>query len=134
MGIAPEDKLRIFAPFEQTEQGRKRESGVGLGLAISQELAHRMGGTIEVDSQPGSGSQFRFTVLLPWSMSSRRRHPRDKHIVGYEGVRRTILVADDQEENRQLLRRMLEPLGFDVALAGGRPRSGRHRRTSAART
>ena len=65
MGIAPEDKTRIFAPFEQTEQGRKRESGVGLGLAISQELAHLMGGAIEVDSQPGSGSQFRFTVVLP---------------------------------------------------------------------
>jgi CheY-like chemotaxis protein len=38
--------------------------------------------------------------------------------MGYEGARRTILVADDQAENRQLLRRMLEPLGFDVALAG----------------
>jgi CheY-like chemotaxis protein len=40
-----------------------------------------------------------------------------RHVVGYEGARRTILVADDQEENRQLLRRMLEPLGFVVTLA-----------------
>jgi CheY-like chemotaxis protein len=40
-----------------------------------------------------------------------------RHVVGYEGARRTILVADDQEENRQLLRRMLEPLGFEVTLA-----------------
>ena len=117
MGIAPEDQARIFAPFEQTDHGRKRESGVGLGLAISQELAHLMDGIIEVESQPGTGSQFRFTVVLPLVDEQQAATPAHKRIVGYEGVRRCILVADDQEENRQLLRRMLEPLGFDVALA-----------------
>src|SRR5207344_1491605 len=94
MGIGPEDKLRIFAPFEQTEQGRKREAGVGLGLAISQELAHRMGGAIEADSQPGSGSQFRFSVVLPVVEVQEATVPARSHIVGYEGERRTILVAD----------------------------------------
>lgn len=118
MGIAPEDKARIFVPFEQTEQGRKRESGVGLGLAISQELAHLMGGAIEVESRQGSGSRFCFTVVLPLVHEVQEAVPVSRHIVGYEGIRRCILVADDQEENRQLLRRMLEPLGFDVALAG----------------
>ena len=118
MGIAPEDKARIFVPFEQAVQGRKRESGVGLGLAISQELAHLMGGAIEVESRQGSGSRFRFTVVLPLVHEGQEAAPVSGHIVGYEGSRRCILVADDQEENRQLLRRMLEPLGFDVALAG----------------
>lgn len=118
MGIAPEDKARIFEPFEQTMQGRKRESGVGLGLAISQELAHLMGGAIEVESRQGSGSRFRFTVVFPLVHEEQIAVPVSGHIVGYEGVRRCILVADDQEENRQLLRQMLEPLGFDVALAG----------------
>ncbi len=117
-GIAPEDQARIFVPFEQTEQGRKRESGVGLGLAISQELAHLMAGTIEVESQQGSGSRFRFTVVLPLVHEEQVAAPVGGNIVGYEGIRRCILVADDQEENRQLLRRMLEPLGFDVAVAG----------------
>src|SRR6185295_16583140 len=117
-GIATQDKIRIFAPFEQTEQGRKREAGVGLGLAISQELAHRMGGTIEVDSEPGSGSRFRFSVVLPVVDVQEAVVPARSHIVGYEGERRSILVADDQDENRQLLRRMLESLGFDVVLAG----------------
>jgi two-component system sensor histidine kinase EvgS len=119
MGIAAEDKTRIFAPFEQTEQGRRREAGVGLGLAISQELAHRMGGAIDVDSRPGSGSRFRFTVVLPLVHEPEAIAAPRTHIAGYEGRRRSILVADDQEENRQLLRRMLESLGFDVALAGG---------------
>jgi CheY-like chemotaxis protein len=118
IGIAPEDKSRIFAPFEQTEQGRKRESGVGLGLAISQELAHRMGGVIEVDSDPGTGSKFRFIVPLPVVYEQQAVAPARRRIVGYEGRRLSILVADDQEENRQLLRRMLEALGFQVALAG----------------
>lgn len=118
MGIAPEDKARIFVPFEQTVQGRKRESGVGLGLAISQELAHLMGGVIEVESRQGSGSRFRFTVVFPPVQEEQVAVAVSGHIVGYEGERRCILVADDQEENRQLLRRMLEPLGFDVELAG----------------
>ena len=121
MGIAPEDKTRIFAPFEQTEQGRRREAGVGLGLAISQELAHRMGGVIDVDSQPGSGSRFRFSVVLPVVHQEAAAAPARMRIAGYEGKRRSVLVADDQEENRQLLRRMLESLGFDVVLAGDGP-------------
>ena len=118
MGIAPEDQTRIFTPFEQTDQGRKREAGVGLGLAISQELAHLMGGVIEVESRLGVGSQFRFVVVLPLGDEQEAVMPADRRIVAYEGRRRCILVADDQEENRQLMRRMLEPLGFEVALAG----------------
>ena len=118
MGIAPEDQTRIFTPFEQTDQGRKREAGVGLGLAISQELAHLMGGEIEVESRLGVGSHFRFVVVLPLGDEQEAVMPADRRIVAYEGRRRCILVADDQEENRQLMRRMLEPLGFEVALAG----------------
>jgi len=88
-----------------------------LGLAISQELAHLMGGAIEVQSQLGVGSQFRFVVVLPLVDEQEAVVPVHRRIVAYEGGRRCILVADDQEENRQLMRRMLEPLGFDVALA-----------------
>ena len=118
IGIAPEDQERIFAPFEQADQGRRRESGVGLGLAISQEFARLMGGLIEVDSRPGGGSRFHFTVAFPVIEAQPVERAALSPIQGYEGPRRRILVADDQEENRELLRQMLEPLGFDVALAG----------------
>ena len=118
IGIAPEDQERIFAPFEQAEQGRRRESGVGLGLAISQEFARLMGGLIEVESRFGGGSRFHFTVAFPIIEAQPVERAPLSPIQGYEGARRRILVADDQEENRELLRQMLEPLGFDVALAG----------------
>jgi signal transduction histidine kinase/DNA-binding response OmpR family regulator len=118
IGIAPEDQERIFAPFEQAGQGQRPESGVGLGLAISQEFARLMGGLIEVDSRPGGGSRFHFTVAFPVIEAELVERAALSPIKGYEGPRRRILVADDQEENRELLQQMLAPLGFDVALAG----------------
>jgi signal transduction histidine kinase/DNA-binding response OmpR family regulator len=119
VGIAPEDRARIFAPFEQAEPGRQRESGVGLGLAISQQLAHLMGGDILVESQPGRGSDFRFAVTLPVADEAQAAAPAYQRIAGYHGKRRCILVADDQGENRELLRQMLEVVDFDVVLAAG---------------
>ncbi len=119
VGISAKDTTRIFAPFVQAEEGQKQESGVGLGLAITRELARLMGGDIEVDSQPGRGSQFRFTVKLPVVQAHEDVVPASDPVVGYRGARRSILVVDDQEENRRLLQQLLEPLGFDVMLAGG---------------
>jgi signal transduction histidine kinase/DNA-binding response OmpR family regulator len=119
VGISEKDTTRIFSPFEQAEEGQKQESGVGLGLAITRELARLMGGDVEVDSQPGRGSQFRFTVKLPVVQARQDTVPANDPVVGYRGARRSILVVDDQEENRRLLQQLLEPLGFAVMLAGG---------------
>jgi signal transduction histidine kinase/DNA-binding response OmpR family regulator len=116
-GIPPEEHERIFQPFEQAEQGRKQESGVGLGLAISQELARLMGGEITVDSRPEGGSRFGFTVTLSILPQQRAVAPAPRRAIGYEGPRRRILTADDQAENRELLRQMLEPLGFEIVEA-----------------
>ena len=65
-GIDPEDHERIFNLFEQVDGGLARHhQGAGLGLALGVSLARSQGGTIVVDSQPGSGS--RFTVIIPTS-------------------------------------------------------------------
>ncbi len=119
VGIAAKDAGRIFAPFEQAADGQKQESGAGLGLAITRELARLMDGDVEVDSEPGKGSQFRFTVTLPVVRAQSGAVAAHDAIVGYHGARRHILVVDDQEENRRLLLELLESLGFGVRLAEG---------------
>jgi CheY-like chemotaxis protein len=66
IGLAPQDQARIFRDFEQADGSATRKfGGTGLGLAISKRIVERMGGMIAVDSQPGKGSTFGFTVALP---------------------------------------------------------------------
>ena len=65
IGIAAGDKGRIFTAFEQVDMSRTRKhGGAGLGLAISRHLAQKMDGDIGVESEPGAGSRFWFTVRL----------------------------------------------------------------------
>ncbi len=118
MGIPPEQLERIFQPFEQAGKADKRAEGIGLGLAISRQLVAQMGGQLQVESELGQGSTFWFEVTLPVTESAVQEEPTTiPHIVGYEGRRRKVLVADDRQYNRLLLVDMLEPLGFEVRTA-----------------
>jgi PAS domain S-box-containing protein len=66
VGIAPDAQARIFQEFEQADGGStRRHGGTGLGLAISQRIVERMGGRITVESAPGAGATFAFTIALP---------------------------------------------------------------------
>lgn len=67
-GIAAADQARVFAAFEQAEAaGTGRRDGVGLGLAIARAIVEAMGGTLRLDSTPGAGARFAFTLDLPAS-------------------------------------------------------------------
>ena len=65
IGIDPAEKDKLFRPFSQVDSGlARRHEGTGLGLSVCRHLLDLMGGTIEVESQPGAGSTFRFTLPL----------------------------------------------------------------------
>jgi signal transduction histidine kinase/ActR/RegA family two-component response regulator len=113
IGIAPADRARIFGLFHQAAGPALSAQGAGLGLAISQRLARLMGGEITVESEPGSGSRFSFEVRLP-PAAAPVATPVERVPVGYRGPRRRVLVVDDEPVNREVLRALLAPLGFEV--------------------
>ncbi|MDI3289451.1 AAA family ATPase [Polyangium sp. 15x6] len=118
-GIASEHLSRIFDPFEQFGDHKAKGAGTGLGLAITKKIVDQMGGTIEVESELGRGSAFTVTLALggaPTSASADMALGWDT-ITGYRGERRTILVVDDNAQNRSLVSDLLIPIGFDVVEA-----------------
>ncbi|WP_437821025.1 AAA family ATPase [Sorangium sp. So ce1078] len=120
-GIASEHLSRIFEPFEQVGEQSAKSEGTGLGLAITKRLVQQMGGAIEVRSEVGEGSAF--TVTLPLAEVQLATSPGEAMgwdtIVGYRGERRTILIVDDNADNRAVVRGLLGPLGFDLREADG---------------
>lgn len=118
-GIPKHELERIFEPFEQAGDARSRAAGTGLGLAICRQLVRLMGGEVRVDSAPGEGSNFWFQLRLPIAapQAPAGAEPPLKpgsHASGYEGPRRTVLVVDDVQANRQVLVSMLQELGLHV--------------------
>jgi signal transduction histidine kinase/DNA-binding NarL/FixJ family response regulator len=116
-GIPPQDRERIFLPFVQLESRPTTEAGSGLGLAICKQYVDLMGGRIELDSAPGKGSVFR--VEIPVRIPRTEEVPSVLHrgrVIGLAGEHPhyRVLIAEDQPENRLLLLRLLEPLGFEL--------------------
>ncbi|MBC7482670.1 MAG: response regulator [Rhizobacter sp.] len=119
-GIAASDLERIFLPFERAGQdGPAGIGGVGLGLTISNMLTGLMGGELLVRSTPGVGSCFTVRLFLPAVAHPRQptAPPVPRHITGYRGAQRRVLVVDDAPIDRQLLSDVLEPLGSLVQQA-----------------
>jgi len=116
-GITESDRKRIFLPFVQVGAQATAQAGTGLGLAICKQYVELMGGQIAVTSGPGKGSVFHFTIpvrILP--SVAELEQPRRGRILGLaEGQPACrLLVVEDQPENRLLLQRLLQPLGFEL--------------------
>jgi signal transduction histidine kinase/CheY-like chemotaxis protein len=122
VGIDGGDLERIFQPFERARTGGALATiGTGLGLTITSLLTKIMGGDISVKSEVGKGSTFRVKLLLSEITRPRIASTMESRVRGYAGPRQTVLVVDDNEVQRILIRDLLEPLGFVVlSAAGGR--------------
>ncbi|MCX6955462.1 MAG: ATP-binding protein, partial [Verrucomicrobia bacterium] len=118
VGIAESELAALFQPFHQVADGRPPEPGTGLGLAISHRFVALMGGKLEISSQRGTGSRFTFTIRLPvLAVTADAPDAAQRTITGYEGERRRLMVVDDVAINRQVLRELLAPLGFEITEA-----------------
>ena len=119
-GISPDDQDKLFRHFEQTKTGQQAGTGTGLGLAISREFVRLMGGDITVNSQVDKGSIF--LIRLPLKEGEARAvqaKDNPRHVLRLQPgqATRRVLIADDIEDNRQLLAQLLAPVGFEIRLA-----------------
>lgn len=126
IGIRSEDLENLFRPFSQGDSSMSRKfGGTGLGLTISRRLARLLGGDIEVDSRPGSGSRFRVRLQVdPAQPAELLERPPQKvsrepvsEPVAVDGLAARILVAEDGADNQRLISYFLTKAGAQVELA-----------------
>ena len=111
IGIAKEEQDRVFRSFEQAaNRNPSKQQGTGLGLSISSRLVQMMGSNIQLESAPGMGSTFSFTIPLTLGEDEQTREEKEE--IFFEG--RRILVVEDNELNAEIAQYLLEERGFAV--------------------
>ena len=120
IGIALEDRDRIFDPFVQVGKARTGK-GTGLGLGISRHFVQLLGGSLSVASEPGRGSRFQVEVPAERAEASEVKvEPASADpVIGLEPGQPDyrILIVEDQQENWMLLERLLQGVGLQVRRA-----------------
>jgi signal transduction histidine kinase/ActR/RegA family two-component response regulator len=123
IGISADDQQRLFTSFQQADDSMTRKyGGTGLGLAINKRLAELMGGEVGVESQPGAGSTFWFTVRLEkdsqpvWSAPTFNTDSAELQLKARLAGSR-ILLAEDEPVTQEVSRGLLEDVGLHVDVA-----------------
>ncbi|MBU5613271.1 response regulator [Geomonas azotofigens] len=117
IGIAPEAQRRIFNQFTQGDESMTRKyGGTGLGLAIARQLTELMGGALELESEPGRGSRFSFTVRL----QPHEEAPRPERCCVALRDKRVLLATDDEQTREGAMEQLLS-WGVDLECAGDAP-------------
>ncbi len=116
IGVTPEQQARLFKPFSQADASTTRKyGGTGLGLVISRRLVEMMGGQIAIDSVPGEGSAFWFTVRM--NLGSPEALKKIVVAASLKGVR--VLIVDDNATNRAVLHHQVIAWGMLPQSAAG---------------
>jgi CheY-like chemotaxis protein len=115
-GIDNEDLSRLFLAFQQLDGSSSRHhGGAGLGLAISKRLTELMGGTITVETAPGQGSPFHFTIVGEPAVVALPQPSEPSRQTGLSAPSSLhILLADDDAINRIVVLAMLQQLGYQA--------------------
>jgi PAS domain S-box-containing protein len=113
-GIPVEEQQRIFEAFHRLRQSEKGAEGTGLGLAITRRLVELHGGHLGLESQPGQGSCFYFTLPSVVAYATDEARDRSSGEMARESIR--ILVIEDDPAAAQLLQSHLASAGYDVVL------------------
>lgn len=121
-GMDPNFVYRIFRPFEQESiETGKKYGGTGLGMAITDQLVHLMGGQIVVESLPGKGSDFTVYLTLPQAEADEQAsvtgqaEDQNQYEDAFQGCR--ILMAEDNDINAMIAVELLEGMGAKVDVA-----------------
>ena len=110
-GIPPEDQERIFESFQQGRRGAQREEGTGLGLTLCRRIVALLGGRMWLESEPGVGSTFGFTVPMGGPAEEHPAAPAD------EAHLPVVVVVDDDRASLDLMTAYLDGLGVQVVHA-----------------
>ncbi len=114
IGLTPEQQKKMFQKFSQADSSTTRKfGGTGLGLAISKSLTELMGGEVWLESEYGKGSTFFFTALL----DVQKEQKRDEYMPTIDLRGLNVLVVDDNDTAREILKEALETFSFKVSLA-----------------
>ena len=111
-GMTPEFMEHVFEPFARDRASPLSAEGTGLGLTIAKSLTEIMGGSIEVVSELGKGSEF--TATIPLSIPSLTEIEEEQDIVIYDFKGRRVLIVDDNQLNREILVEAMRDEGFVV--------------------
>ena len=118
IGVPEEDRDKLFTEFYQVDPSiSRRFGGTGLGLAICRRIVEAMGGTVGVDSRPGEGSTFWFTVTLPKGDPERAATPRAARTATANVPPLKVLLVEDNEINQKVAMGLLARDSHKVTLA-----------------
>ena len=116
IGIAPEKQQLIFRQFEQADNSENaRKQGTGLGLAISRRIVRMMDSDIKLESEPGKGSSFSFSVKFQPVSGEKTTVTSQPEEISFPGKR--ILVVEDNELNMEIICTILENYGIETEQA-----------------